>query len=83
MPTVSDIKLKKVTTDPRLIQMFQEIVAILNEGGYEEKIYSQAPTTGSPGFPGEVRIVITGAVVKTYKYVNGSWYSSQAFDLVT
>jgi hypothetical protein len=80
---VSDIKLNKTKTDPRLMQMLQEMVAILNEGGYEEKSYTSSPTASDPGFEGETRRVITGATFKVYKYYNGSWYSSQAFDLVT
>jgi len=83
MSIVSDIKLNKQTTDPRLLQMLQEMVEILNEGAYEEKSYTSVPTASSPGFEGETRRVITGATFKVYKYHGGSWYSSQAFDLVT
>ena len=80
---VDDIKLDKSKTDPRLMQMLQQIVEILNSGSYEEKTYTSAPTAGSPGFEGETRRVITGATFKVYKYYNGNWYSSQSFDLVS
>jgi len=83
MAVVSDIKLSKEKTDPRLMQIIKEVVAILNEGGYEEKAYTSAPTASDPGFEGETRRVITGATFKVYKYYNGNWYSSQAYDLVT
>jgi len=83
MAIVSDIKLSKIKTDPRLMQMLQEIVEILNQGAYEEKTYTAAPVAGEVGFEGETRRVLTGATFKVYKYHGGNWYSSQSFDLVS
>ncbi len=79
---VDDIKLSKKNTDPRLMQMLTQVVEILNTGSYEQKIYVSAPTASSPGFDGEVRVVRTGAVVKTYKFISGAWYYSATYTAV-
>lgn len=82
MPVVSDIKLKK-DVNVRVRQMLKEITDILNEGGYEEKIYTTAPSSTDPGFEGETRLVKTGATVRVYKYISSSWWYSGTYTQVS
>lgn len=74
---VSDYKLPK--TVPRQVQeMLLEIVEILNNDGYQRRVYAQPPTSGSPGFIGEKRLVLSGAVLREYIYTASGWYKSDA-----
>lgn len=74
-PSVQDYKLPKSV--PRPVQeMLLEIVDILNNDGYTRRIYTTAPTSASPGFVGEKRMVLTGAVLREYIYTSGGWYKS-------
>ena len=78
MPLVSDVKLNKQDASPRLQQLITEMVEILNQGGYQEKVYTAIPSVGDPGFEGEVRNCITGATLTVCKYLNGQWWKSDA-----
>jgi hypothetical protein len=75
-PLINDYKLKKEDASPRVQIVLSEIIEILNNGGYQEKRYTAAPTASDPGFEGEVRNVITGSVFTVYKYQSGSWWKS-------
>lgn len=70
---IEDYKIPK-TVDPRVRQMLQEIVDVLNDGGYENKVHTSTPSSSSPGFEGENRFVVTGATMREYKHANGSWW---------
>ena len=69
--------------DPRLREMLNQINQILNEGQYQEVVTTQPPVAGSPGQEGEVRIVVTGGVMKVYKYGSGAWWASESYTEVT
>ena len=75
---IDDIKLDKKKTDPRLMQIIDQAVEIINQGLYEQKTYSQPPASGDPGFEGEVRNCISGSTMQVCKYVNGQWWASDA-----
>ena len=77
MPKVDDIIIPR-NIAPQVRDMLEQMTGILNEGGYEIRTYSNAPTAGSAGFNGEERNVITGAVLTVYRYVSGNWYKSDA-----
>ena len=51
---VIDYKLPK-TVDSRVRNMLDEIRQILNDGEYEAKVVSSAPSAGDPGTEGETR----------------------------
>lgn len=76
--TVDDVRLDPKTTDARLQQVISQIVQIINEGSYEQKTYSNAPTASSSGFEGETRNVVTGATFRQYKYAGGFWWYTDA-----
>ena len=78
MPLIDDIRLDPSKTDPRIQQIITQIIDIINTGGYQQPTYAQAPLAGDPGFEGEVRNVLIGAVMKEYKYISGNWYKSDA-----
>ena len=63
--------------------MLSQINQVLNEGLYQETVTTQPPTAGSSGQEGEVRVVVTGGVMRVYKYANGTWWMSDAFTEVT
>ncbi len=76
MAFVGDYKLSKKDASPRIQQIIQEIVDILNTDGYQRKIYANAPTSTSPGYEGEKRIVQTGATLREYMYASAQWWKS-------
>lgn len=76
---VDDIKLSKRKTDPRLMQIISQVVEIINGGLYESKTFTSAPTSSSPGFEGETRVVKTGVTVRIYRYLSGAWYYSGTY----
>ena len=80
---VEDIKLKKTTTDPRLMQILSQMIQIMNEGLYEQKVFTTVPGASDPGFEGEVRKVLTGSTLREYVYVSGNWYSSESYTVVS
>ena len=72
MSIVGDFKLRKRDASPRVQQIIADIVQILNEDGYQRKIYAAAPTSSSPGYEGEKRLVRVGATLREYVY-EGRW----------
>ncbi len=76
---VDDIKLTKQDASPRLQQLIMEIVQILNEDGYQRRIYATAPQADSTGFEGEKRVVQVGSTLREYVYANGKWWMSTSF----
>ena len=75
-PLVNDYKLNKADASPRLQQLLREMIDILNNDGYQRKVYTSAPTSGSPGIEGEKRVVVSGATLREYMYANGQWWKS-------
>lgn len=76
MGLVGDFKLRKRDVSPRLQQIIADIIQILNEDGYQRKIYSAAPTSSSPGYEGEKRLVRVGATLREYVYEGAAWWKS-------
>ena len=72
---VDDFKIPRTVPRP-LLDMLDQIVEILNNDGYQRKVYTTDPTTSSAGIEGEKRIVVTGATLKEYLYASDQWWES-------
>jgi hypothetical protein len=60
-----------------------EIIEILNESGYQDKTYTATPAATDPGFDGEERNILSGATLRSYKYVDSGWWYSDLYTQVT
>jgi hypothetical protein len=74
---IDDLILPK-TVAKQVREVLGQVVEILNNNGYERKVYTSAPTSTSPGFEGEKRVVITGATLREYMYGSGQWWKSDS-----
>ena len=77
MAIIDDFKLGK-NVDARVRDMLSQITDILNNDGYQRKVYANSPSKSDPGFQGEKRIVITGTVLRLFLYASSQWWKSDA-----
>ena len=75
---ITDYKLPK-TVDARVRLTLQEMVQIINDGEYEQKTVTSAPTAATPGYEGETQVVVTGATMRVYKYASSKWWYSDLY----
>ena len=78
---INDIKLPK-SVDPRVKQILEETIEVINNGGYQEIITTVAPFASDPGEEGQSKIVVTGATMRIYKYASGVWWYSGLYTLL-